>query len=118
MHELSIAKGVLDIVRSSVGSEELGDVRIVHLRLGEMADVVCDSLNFSFRSITAGTSLDRAALAIEHIPYRIHCQQCDMILEQSPGYGICPRCGGGRTSIVSGTELQVVSIEMGEEEVS
>jgi len=114
MHELSIAESILDIIRQNVPREELGNVYTVNMKVGEMAGVVCDSLEFSFQALTAGTPLAKASLSIDHIPFQIHCRSCDKTLQSQFGLSVCPWCSGIETNVVSGTELQVVSIDLRE----
>lgn len=112
MHELSIAESILDIINDNVSKEELSNVRTVNMKVGTMAGVVCESLEFSFQALTAGTPLATASLLIDHIPYQIHCTSCDKTSTSEFGLSTCPRCAGTETRVVSGMELQVVSIDL------
>ncbi len=114
MHELSIAESILDIVRRNVPQEELVNVRAVNMKIGDMAGVMCDSLDFSFTALTAETPLAGAWLSIDRIPYRIRCHTCDQTVGSEEGLGVCPLCLGTRVTVVSGTELQVESIDIHE----
>ena len=48
MHELGVAQEILDIVRRYVPDTEAARVRDVRVRVGELAGVVADSLEFCF----------------------------------------------------------------------
>lgn len=110
MHELSIAESILDIIREHVPGD--AGVRSVRLRIGEMSGVVPDSLEFCFAAITQGTPLAGVKLEINQIPYRISCKRCGSESRTEPGMALCPLCGSSETTIVGGTELQVVEIEV------
>ncbi len=112
MHELSIAQNILDIVRESVPPKELPDVRTVKLRLGDLAGVVPDSLEFSFTVLTADTPLRNAKLHFDHIPFMVTCNACGKNFTNEIGFVLCPSCGSADTKILSGLELQVVEIEL------
>jgi len=112
MHELSIAQGIVDIVGQYVAPEQTADVRTINVRIGALAGVVPDSLTFCFTAITAGTSLAHAALAVDFVPYRISCAACRTTSHAEPGLALCPHCGSAETAVLSGTELQVVDIEL------
>lgn len=112
MHELSIAQSILEILNRSVPNEELGNVRTVNMKVGRMAGVVCESLEFSFRALVSGTPLSAASLSIARVPFRIHCSACDRTSPTQHGFALCPHCSGTETRIVSGMELQVVSIDL------
>jgi len=112
MHELSLARSVLDIVQQNVPADELPNVRAVSMKVGQLAGVIPESLEFCFQSLVAGTPLGSSSLRIERIPFRIHCRQCDQISMSEGGFGLCPLCGSPETTILSGNELQVAEIEL------
>ncbi|MGD0337527.1 MAG: hydrogenase maturation nickel metallochaperone HypA [Bacteroidota bacterium] len=116
MHELSIAQNIIDIVRQYLPVEGPQQVRIVKVRIGEMAGVVPDSLDFCFNAIIGSTPLEGAALVIEHIPVVIHCMQCgkEHLLDHSAFY--CQFCDSTDVRMISGNELQVVEIEVADEQ--
>jgi hydrogenase nickel incorporation protein HypA/HybF len=114
MHELSIAYGIVDIVRQFVKGPELERVRSVRLKVGEHSGVVVDSLEFSYTAITADTELKESRLEIERIPFVIECRSCRKRSETERGVVVCPDCGSTETTVVSGTELQVLDIEISE----
>jgi len=112
MHELSIAESILGIVRQYVPPDDEKRVKAINVRVGELSGVVADSLEFCFGAITAETSLHRAALCIERIPFQLYCENCADTKTSSRGLAVCPDCGGAQTKILSGNELQVTDIEM------
>ena len=116
MHELSIAQSIVDIVLQHLPKEEGVTVRSVRLRLGAMAGVVPDSLEFCFGAITEGTPLEGALLEIEHVPLRAHCNDCGVDGNIEPTLFACPSCGGRSLAILSGREMQVKDIEVEESE--
>lgn len=112
MHELSIAQSIVDIIEQYVPQEHRCNVRSVKVRIGDLAGVVPDSLAFSFTAVTAGTPLASALLELEHIPFVLHCTACKTDSPTEPGLALCPRCQSTETRILSGTELQVVTIDV------
>jgi hydrogenase nickel incorporation protein HypA/HybF len=117
MHELSIAHGILEIVHQYVPTGQHPQVKRVRVRVGDLAGVVPDSLEFGFSALTAGTLLENAALEIERVPFTLHCRTCDATFSNQAGVVICPACGGSDAAVVSGTELQVSEIELDDESV-
>jgi len=65
MHELSLANGILDIVRQYVPVERAPRVRTVRVRVGDLAGVVPDSLAWCFSAIVLDTPYHTASLAID-----------------------------------------------------
>jgi hydrogenase nickel incorporation protein HypA/HybF len=51
MHELSIAQGILDIVREHVPEGQSAGVRTIEVRVGRMSGVVPESLEFCFEAL-------------------------------------------------------------------
>ncbi len=70
MHELGIATSILDIVRQHVPDERAGLVRRVRVRIGELAGVVPETLEFCFSVAVEGTAYRSAVLHIEHVPMK------------------------------------------------
>ena len=112
MHELSIAQSLLEIVRQHVPPAEWGEVRVVRLKIGALAGVVPDSLEFSFTALTAGTPLSGARLDILHVPFVMRCRACSATSSEQLGIAVCPSCGSSDTETISGTELQLTEIEL------
>lgn len=112
MHELSIAQNILEIVREHVSEERSAEVQAIKIRVGELSGVVAESLEFCFSAMVGDTALKNAVLKIERMPARLHCSTCG---NSCAGVGLvvcCPGCGGRGIELVSGTELQVIDIEV------
>ncbi len=114
MHELSVAQGIVDVVTQHVSAHELPNVRAVRLRIGTVAGIVQDSLEFSFGVITADTPLAHAALVIETVPFIVKCKKCGAESQNEPGIILCSHCGSSDTTVVSGAEMQIAAIELEE----
>lgn len=112
MHELSIAHSIVDIVRQYVQPPDLKLVRSIRLSVGEHSGVVVDSLEFSFSAITADTELKDSRLVVDRIPFVIECRSCGARSRTEWGVMRCPACGKSETTVVSGTELKVLDIEL------
>jgi hydrogenase nickel incorporation protein HypA/HybF len=115
MHELSIAQSILEIVQHHLPADGSRNVRTVSMKVGELSGVVTDSLEFCFQAITAGTTLEGARLAIEHLPVRARCRTCSAAFPVEQSVFRCTSCGGSDLEIVSGRELQVTEIELADE---
>jgi hydrogenase nickel incorporation protein HypA/HybF len=112
MHELSIAQGIIEIVEQHVPPDERDMVRAIRLKVGEMSGVVPDSLEFCFTALIAQTPLEKARLEIEQIPFTMRCASCESVFGSEQGLAVCPSCGGIDTKLVTGSELNVVDIEL------
>jgi hydrogenase nickel incorporation protein HypA/HybF len=110
MHELSIAENIVEIVSENLNSSD--SVRKIKLRIGEMATVIPDSLEFCFGAITKGTALENAELEIEQTKIVVRCEGCACDSEVENLQFRCKKCGSIDVAVVSGIELQVVEIEL------
>ncbi|OGU28562.1 MAG: hypothetical protein A2X67_03380 [Ignavibacteria bacterium GWA2_55_11] len=112
MHELSIAQNVIEWIQRSLPPEDLPRVRVVRLRVGALAGVVPDSLEFSFAAATYGTTLERAALDIEARPFVVRCLACGERTSNELGWTVCDLCGSRDTVVDSGMELDLVHLDL------
>jgi hydrogenase nickel incorporation protein HypA/HybF len=113
MHELSICKGILEAARSSLEALASPPPQVSHVtvRIGRLTGVVPDSLRYYFELLTPGSPLEGAALMIEEIPIRGLCADCNARFEIETLSFTCPLCGSGFVELLTGRELQVVSID-------
>jgi hydrogenase nickel incorporation protein HypA/HybF len=100
MHELSIAQGIVDIVRQYVPEDQAADIRLVKVRVGPLAGIVPDSLDFCFGAIVNGTALSKASLDIEETPIRSQCAGCGGIFTVEGAVFSCPGCGSGEIKVI------------------
>ena len=118
MHELALAGAVIDTAERHAGGRR---IVLVRLRLGELRQVVPDSLAFYFEHVARGTLCEGAALEHEVVPATLGCTSCDASWDVSatPGSGPrvsfrCPQCGSADVGVRAGNEFEVESIEVEE----
>jgi len=112
MHELSIAQSIAAIAEEYLDRQPETRVRTVRVKIGELAGVVPDSLEFCFSAATAGTRLEGARLEIEHIRGRARCPSCGALTPVDGFTFLCASCGGEGLTLVEGNELQVTELEL------
>jgi hydrogenase nickel incorporation protein HypA/HybF len=115
MHELAIAQNILEIVRQSVPEEQAAAVRCIRIRVGQLSGVVPDSLDFCFNAIISETEMQKAGLAIEHLPTISLCRDCAHRFQIDDLVFLCPACKSSNLELISGKELEVVEIELADE---
>lgn len=115
MHELSVAQSLIDLASETIVNEGAGHVRKLNLRIGAMAGVVSEALRFSFELAAEGTCCEGAELEIEHVLVVVYCEYCEQekSLECYACF-VCPDCGKPTPTILSGRELELVSLEVDE----
>jgi hydrogenase nickel incorporation protein HypA/HybF len=111
MHEAGIAEYLIEVAVQHLQRVPHGPVRQLHLRIGEMAGVNPDSLDFAFEALGKGTELEGARLAVERVPLAIDCTACGQRSAVTDYVFRCAACGDERVSIATGRELQFVSID-------
>lgn len=117
MHEMAIAMEIVDIVKGSI-PQDLPDaqVRRINLEVGRLSAIVPDSLRFCFDLIVKGTSLEGAELIIQQRPVVARCRNCQTQWTVTEPVFLCEACGNGSLDMLSGRELDIISIEIEDED--
>jgi hydrogenase nickel incorporation protein HypA/HybF len=113
MHEMSVTESILRITLEHAQKANARSVTAIHIRMGELASMVDDSIRFYWEIIAKDTPAEKAALTFARIPARVHCATClhDFDWRRKDDFA-CPKCGGQDLRIQGGDELQVESIEV------
>ncbi len=125
MHELSISSAIVDTALRHAGGRR---VSLVTMRVGSLRQVVPDSLTFYFEIVARDTDCEGARLELEPVTAWMHCPACghewDPAPEPASGHEQlapslpvfrCPACSAAGAEVVRGDELEVESIEVGDE---
>jgi hydrogenase nickel incorporation protein HypA/HybF len=114
MHEMGIAQQIIEIANSSIPDDlEKMPVERINLKIGQMSSVVPGSLRFCFEILSKDTPLLASAeLNIEEIPVVVRCMECNIEWIINKPVFVCKNCTSGSIKIISGQELDVVSIEV------
>jgi len=111
MHEVSIIQNVIEIVTQKAHENKLTKINRVSLRIGELSGVMPESLNFAFENCIQGTMLEKTTLGIENVSALGRCEECNLEFPIGHFKKLCPNCNQFCTSVVSGYELYVNTIE-------
>jgi hydrogenase nickel incorporation protein HypA/HybF len=111
MHEVSIIQNVIEIVTQKAIDNNLTNIRKVTLKIGELTDIMPESLSFAFESCRIGTLLEGATLEIQNVSALGQCQDCNLEFPIDHFNKLCPNCHKFCSSIISGYELYVNTIE-------
>ncbi len=118
MHELSIAASITEAVTEAAAAHPGARVVAVRLRVGALAAVIEDSLQFCWGVTTEDTPLAGAALVVRVLPVVVHCAACSVDAELAGVQSFrCPRCGALTADLRQGRELEIESIEIEEREI-
>jgi hydrogenase nickel incorporation protein HypA/HybF len=113
MHELALARSLIELVDDYAGQQGGRQVRRIHVRLGQLS-AMTRALYFCFGSASRGTSCEGALLDIEEVPLTVRCGHCKAVKAPSGRYNFrCPDCGMPTPEVVTGREMQLTAIELG-----
>jgi hydrogenase nickel incorporation protein HypA/HybF len=115
MHELSIVSSVVESVTESAAAYPGARVLEVRLRVGALASVVVDSLEFCWGIATEGTAIEGAKLVVKTVPVVVWCEPCGKASELDGVQSFrCPLCGELTMDVRQGRELEIEAIEIDE----
>lgn len=116
MHELSIAYNIVELSEKAAIDAGATQVKVVHLRLGELAGIVKSALLFGWEVATKDTWLEGATLEIEELPVIVFCPTCQQAVTlPSTQLFCCPICDTPTAQVLQGREVEVKSLEIGDE---
>ena len=114
MHELALARSLIEMIDAYAIENGAPRVKRVHVRLGVLS-AMTRALYVSFNAASRGTLCEGAMLDIEEVPLRVFCRFCDQVKQPSGRYNFrCPDCGHATPKVVTGREMQLVSITLDE----
>ena len=113
MHELGLARGIVELASSAATEAAATRVTSVHIAVGRLAGIEPGALLFSYDLAAEGTVAAGSTLVITEIPVTIWCPTCNAEREL-PGIQRfrCPECDMPSGQIRRGKELEVESIEV------
>ena len=114
----SIVETVTETLNTLPDSSRGARVLEVRLRVGVLASVIPESLEFCYGIASEGTPLEGSRLVVNVLPVVMHCEACgeDVELEGVQSFR-CPRCGEPCSDMRQGRELEIDSIEIDDGEV-
>lgn len=110
MHELSLCGAIADIAARTAGERH---VERVHVRIGELRQVVPDTLAFCWTMVVSDTELDGCELDVERVAAVLRCAGCggEHPMGDDPAFA-CRACGGTDVTVVAGEEFLVTALEL------
>jgi hydrogenase nickel incorporation protein HypA/HybF len=110
VHELSVCGAIADIVSRHAAGRP---VRVVNVRVGQLRQIVPDTLVYCWELVSAQTPLAGSRISVESVPARIKCLACGHVTDIGavPAFA-CGSCGGFDAEVVSGEEFLVTSLEL------
>jgi hydrogenase nickel incorporation protein HypA/HybF len=111
MHELSVCQALVDQAEAIARQRKAKVVRLL-LQIGPLSGVESELLRRAFPLASAGTDCEGASLDIRDAAVSVNCPDCKETFPVQANKLICPRCGNWRTTLASGDEMVLQSVEL------
>jgi hydrogenase nickel incorporation protein HypA/HybF len=112
VHELTLATSLVELANSHAAQHGTRRIVRITIRLGALCGIA-RSLYFCFKPAARGTLCEDADLRIIEVPLRVHCDACQQIKAPRALYNFrCPDCGHPAPKVITGREMELVSIEL------
>lgn len=112
MHELSVCMSLLEQVQAIAAERGARRVTRIELQVGPLSGVEADLLRNAWPLASAGTLAVDADFIIDERDIVVRCSKCDAETRATANRLVCGTCGDFRTSVVSGDEMILQSVEL------
>jgi hydrogenase nickel incorporation protein HypA/HybF len=112
MHELTIARHLVDLACEHAREQGADRVKGLQVRLGVLSGML-KPLYFCFDAAARGTMCEGAVLEIDEVPLTVMCPRCATPKTPRTHHIFrCPTCGSPTPRVVTGREMQLVALEL------
>jgi hydrogenase nickel incorporation protein HypA/HybF len=113
MHELGIAESALKAALAEMENQGAQRILSVTLRIGTLAAVDPQAMQFAFDAVIPGTAAEGASLTIETVSPVAWCSDChDAFTPDSIAFFKCPKCGEFSGDLRQGQEIELARLEL------
>ena len=113
MHELSIARNIVEIATEYAQKYQIGNITKIDIDVGRFSGVVLEALEFAMEEAVRNSVLENAKVAYHEIFGHAVCNHCNHQFELDDFFGVCPSCQEMDYEITQGKELQIRSMHIG-----
>ncbi|MGB6305385.1 MAG: hydrogenase maturation nickel metallochaperone HypA [Acidobacteriaceae bacterium] len=114
MHEVGIASEILHASHAEAARRPGARLVAVTVRIGVLAGVDADALHFAWDVMSQQAEHDPVTLQIEMMPRRNRCLECGREFVTEMYSEPCPDCSSENSTLLSGDEMQLASVEVEE----
>jgi hydrogenase nickel incorporation protein HypA/HybF len=112
MHEVAIMQSAVETALEQARLVGASRISVIRLRVGVLAGVVADALEFACSEVTRGTPAEGARLEIETVAASAWCPECQREFPCNDYFAECPSCRTECPELRRGRELQLSSLEI------
>jgi len=90
-------------------------VAVIHLQVGQLRQVVPDTLTYCWTIVSDQTTLAGSQLVVHTVPVTLRCLDCSSITTLTDELLLlCTQCDGADVSVTTGEEFMLTSLELAE----
>jgi hydrogenase nickel incorporation protein HypA/HybF len=112
MHEMSLVEGVRELIEAAAVREGFSRVRSVRVEIGQLSGVEREAFEFCFDLAMRDGIAEGAWLDLLATPGRGRCLECGREGALAVVYDPCEHCGACPISVIGGTEMRVIDLEV------
>jgi hydrogenase nickel incorporation protein HypA/HybF len=112
MHELALARAMIDEALGEARRRGAARVRRIHCRIGRLRMVDPAMLREAFELARAGTQADDAELVTTPVGMHLCCRTCGAERDLEGWSLECPACGSRDIALSGGDEIELTSLEL------
>lgn len=116
MHELSICQNIIAQVTQVAEHNKAHTVTRIIVDIGPLSGIEAPLLQQAFPIASAGSIAQDALLETHIMPIRVRCSICANENIARANKLLCSACGSWQTTLLSGDEMLLKSIELEKEE--
>lgn len=112
MHELSVCLSLLEQVQAIAAERGASQVTRIAIKVGPLSGVESGLLRNAWPMASAGTIAVDAEFIIDEAAIVVRCSACNADTPARANRLVCGECGDFRTTVVSGDEMILQSVEL------
>jgi hydrogenase nickel incorporation protein HypA/HybF len=116
MHELSVCQSIIKKAVEIARQNNAYAISKISIQIGPLSGVEATLLQHAFPLACAGTIAQNAILETQLLPIKVRCNICANENEAKINKLLCSACGAWQTTLLSGDEMLLRSIELEKDE--
>jgi hydrogenase nickel incorporation protein HypA/HybF len=122
VHELSLADSIINTAIDVATQHQATEIKKITVDIGSFALVIKEQLHFCLNILADKTIASQAAFELLEQPGELKCEECgfrgkiDMSEDNDASFGMnlfsCPKCKSLSTTILSGRDVIVRSVDL------
>ncbi|CBG40164.1 hydrogenase/urease nickel incorporation protein HypA [Helicobacter mustelae] len=114
MHEYSVVASLIELCEQNAAHHQASAVEKVIVSIGERSGMDKSLFMSAFETFREESAVCKnSELEIVSQPVVLECKNCHFSFEpKSLEYGSCPQCGGEDLSVLKGTEMLLLRLEL------